>query len=174
MLFRQPPTLTRGAGELLDSRARAYGKDRAPLAGAHVSVRHAAIEIDRVARPERERRIEIRVQLHGPAQYIEILFTGMADDAAQLLNASGLNVDDDWNHHFAEEIRSRIMVRVPLRLGFEFLARARDAAPPDRDESRRLLGRDDVLDIDVERLRQSNDLIVSERHLAILELRRRR
>src|SRR6185369_3952319 len=87
--------------QLLDSLAGANREHAAGLiARPDITMRHAAVEIDRVARAERQWGVEIRVELHRSAQDVQIFLAAMADEAAEFLDASRLNVDDDRNHHF--------------------------------------------------------------------------
>ena len=54
--------------------------------------------------------------------YKEVL-TGVTHQAAQLRDASGLDVDEDRNQHFAQEIRRAIMVGMLLRIRIAFADR---------------------------------------------------
>src|SRR6059058_1299318 len=99
----------------------------------------------------------------------------MTNEPAELVDAARLHIDDDRNHHFSKEIGGRIMVSVSLRFGAEFLAGARDAATADGNRWRRHVGLDDkLLHVDVESLGKPDQLVISEAHLAVLELRQGR
>src|SRR6185437_965293 len=82
--------------------------------------------------------------------------------------------DDDRGHDFPEQVRRRIIMDVLFGNGVHRLAGVSHAAPADRDWGRGLLSvRQDVLNIDVERLGQPDQLVIGERHLPVFELRKR-
>jgi hypothetical protein len=101
--------------QLLDALSGADGKYAARLlAGANVTMGHAAVEIDGIARPEWERRIKVGMKLHRAVEDVEIFFAAVADESAQLVDASRLDVDDDRDHHFPKQICGWIMMDVLL------------------------------------------------------------
>src|SRR5436190_11484536 len=111
----EAPTLACCPGKMLDALARIDRQNGTGIAaGPDIAMRHAAVEIDGVARAERQGGIKIRVKLHRSSQDIEIFLARVTDQPTQFLYASRLDVDDDRNHHFANEIRRWIMVDVPL------------------------------------------------------------
>jgi hypothetical protein len=54
------------------------------------------------------------MKLHRAAQNVEIFLAPVANQAAKLVNASRLHVDDDRDHHFPEQIRGWVMVQMLL------------------------------------------------------------
>ena len=95
--------------------------------------------------------------------------------AADLFDAPGADVDDDWNHQFPEKIGRRIKVRMALRIGDTAASGTGHAAPACGGRRMGLsLARQEVLEVDPESQRKLDELVVSHGHLAILELRQSR
>src|SRR3569623_2722512 len=112
------------------------------------------------------------MQLHLPAKNVEEFLSRVADEAAHLVERCRAYVDQDRRHHFSDKIRGRIEVRVALRLRLWLLARASDAAAARRGRRCNLAPADhQFLKIDAEALRETDQLVVGEAHIDILELR---
>ena len=78
---------------------RALAKDPARrFADPDIAMRHAAIEIDRVARAERQRGVDVGMQLHRAGEDIEIFLARMAHQPAKFVDAARLHLDDDRHH----------------------------------------------------------------------------
>ena len=140
-----------------------------------VGVAHVRIDVDRLAGLERDRVVELRVDLHAAFDDVDVLLAGVVHELAELGDAARADAREHRDHALAAQLGAQVVVVVVLGVDADRAVDAPDTAP----RGHRRVGHGIALGeqlghADVEPMAELLQLVVRQREAVVLDLGERR